>query len=250
LSEQGAALCDTTVHVLARFAETIVFVLIGYGFALYGIGPLANSATSPGGNASSAPGHLLPVLPSSASSHNASSSPGEAVCTPVEPGGQKMEPAFILLTLALCLLSRVCSVFPMAALANTWRSPMHKIKLHEQVVIWFSGLRGAIALALAVEFPTAHEVRGTAGEGNFCYQREHVVACTIVVVLCTVFLMGGFTKPVLKLCGIAMSVENPPESPALKPQQTSKHGWKRQLLRFDRKVIRPVLITGYEGDQQ
>jgi len=42
---------------------------------------------------------------------------------------------------------------------------------------------------LCTRFPTADNVRGTPGEGSFCYQREHVVACTIMVVLCTVFTM-------------------------------------------------------------
>ena len=74
--------------------------------------------------------------------------------------------------------------------------------------------------------------------------------------------MGGFTKPVLKLCGIAMMLGDgdghggeggstrPPASPALKPEQTSKRSWKRMLLKLDRKVLRPVLIAGYEDPAQ
>ena len=176
-----------------------------------------------------------------------------------------MEPSFILLTLALCLLSRGCSVFPLAALANMARSRSHRIKMHEQAVIWFSGLRGAIALALAVEFPTAVEVHGTPGQGNFCYQREHVVACTIVVVMCTVFILGGFTKPMLNLCGVQMGVPegaegSEPSAAELSPVQRverqrverqttrlSKHWVKRAVVTFDRGVLRPVLVADYQA---
>uniref|UniRef100_A0A7S2DN80 Cation/H+ exchanger transmembrane domain-containing protein n=1 Tax=Haptolina brevifila TaxID=156173 RepID=A0A7S2DN80_9EUKA len=137
----------------------------------------------------------------------------------------------------------------MAALANVGRSRDKKIRLHEQAVIWFSGLRGAIALALAVEFPTAADVAGKAGEGNFCEQREHVVACTIVVVLVTVFVMGGFTKPVLNLCGIPMGVEKLKVPP--RPQGAeSRRRWKRALLLAERRVLRPVLVIDEEERAQ
>ena len=163
-----------------------------------------------------------------------------------------VEPSFIVLTLAMCLLSRVCSTFPMAALANVCRTKGRRVALNEQAVIWFSGLRGAIALALAVEFPTAAEVRGRPGEGNFCHQREHVVACTIVVVLCTCFLMGGFTKPVLNLCGIQMGAE---ASDRVRPapeatRETSRRRWKRALYRFHANVLRPVLVADVELELQ
>jgi NhaP-type Na+/H+ or K+/H+ antiporter len=135
----------------------------------------------------------------------------------------------------------------MSALANACRSPEHHIRVHEMAVIWFSGLRGAIALALAVEFPTATEVLGTLGEGNFCFQREHVVACTIIVVLVTVFVMGGLTKPVLTLCGVPMG----PEATTLalrRPSRTteSRRRWKRALLWADQRMLRPVLVAEHE----
>jgi NhaP-type Na+/H+ or K+/H+ antiporter len=145
--------------------------------------------------------------------------------------------------------------------------------VNEQAVIWFSGLRGAIALALAVEFPTALQVHGTEGEGcatsvralaralglsvharrrcrvggrsNFCYQREHVVACTIVVVMCTVFFLGGFTKPVLNLCGIDMGMDKP-AAPSPERRNKSRRWLKRALVAADQSVLRPVLIADYE----
>ena len=223
MSAAGAALSTTTVQWLAKFSETSVFVLIGYGFWLYTIG---------GGAEDVAVGPLA--------------FPNRTFCVETSAShATKMDGAFVLLTLALCLLARAASVFPMAALANIFRTEARRIRLNEQAVIWFSGHRGAIALALAVEFPTAADVAGTAGEANFCYQRDHVVSCTIIVVLCTVFLMGGFTKPVLNLCGIPMGVEALKGERAAKQPMTSRRWWKRAVLRVERELVRPVLIAGY-----
>ena len=85
-----------------------------------------------------------------------------------------------------------------------------------------------------------------------------------MIVLCTVFAMGGFTKPVLNLCGVEMSgakasttaadnrdsiapggVPMPPGRIGLKAM-TSKRLWKRGLIWVDRSVLRPVLIADYE----
>jgi len=76
----------------------------------------------------------------------------EPPCVPIYE--DEVVPSFIILTLCLCLLSRIVSVFPLAWLANRCRSKENQISMNEQCVIWFSGLRGAIALCLAVEFPT------------------------------------------------------------------------------------------------
>ena len=237
LSVEGATLCKTTVRVLAKLCETIVFVLMGYGFWLYTIGGTPPARLGPDGNGSQVPaGSKALVDP----------------CIPPDLAERvPMEPSFIVLTLAMCLLSRGVSVFPLAAFANAFRSPEKRIRIHEQAVIWFSGLRGAIALALAVEFPTAADVQGMPGEGNFCYQREHVVACTIMVVMCTVFVLGGFTKPVLNLCGIEMggghgAGDEVTEAPEQRSPPTSKQGWKRALINAHNKVLKPVLVAEYD----
>lgn len=50
LSEQGAVLCTTVIRALAKFAETIVFVLIGCGFWLYIVGhelPFSKKCVAP-----------------------------------------------------------------------------------------------------------------------------------------------------------------------------------------------------------
>ena len=229
LSPAGAALCKTVISGLAKFTETIVFLLIGYGFWLYTLG---HTSTSIG------PAHPQ-VVPGAVPSEEAATHSHPSPCHPPEPG--QIDPYFVILTISMCLLSRVVSTFPVAMLVNHMRVPDKRIRVNEQCVMWFSGLRGAIALALAVEFPTADEV-GVESTGSFCYQRDHVVSCTIVVVLFTVFVMGGLTKPVLNLAGIEVGVTKAKES--LKPLQRTT--WKNRLWWMDANVIRPILVSGCE----
>ena len=159
---------------------------------------------------------------------------------------EKVDGYFVSLTIALCLMARAAGVFPLSVVINAWRPKKHQIKLNEQAVIWFSGLRGAIALALAVDFPQFPSTEGTPGQGNFCWQRAHVIACTIVVVLFTVFVMGGLTVPVLKLCGIPMGVDL--ATYRVQKKEAQKEGWKKKwasrVKALDTHLIRPILIIG------
>jgi len=63
-----------------------------------------------------------------------------------------------------------------------------------------AGLRGAIAVALAVQL-----------EGPF---RETVVATTMVTVLFTVFVLGGSTKSLLDYLQVDVNVDDSAESPS------------------------------------
>ncbi|XP_038070121.1 sodium/hydrogen exchanger 8-like [Patiria miniata] len=97
------------------------------------------------------------------------------------------QPAFIIWTLVLILVGRALNIFPLSFLCNKFRE--HKITLKMQLVMWFSGLRGAIAYALSLHL-------------MFGNQTRHVlVTTTLVVVLFTVVVIGGLTMPVLKLIG-------------------------------------------------
>jgi len=69
-----------------------------------------------------------------------------------------------------------------------------------------------------------------------------VVSCTIVVVLATVFLMGGLTKPVLRLAGIDMGVSK--QKVPLK--NVSRYPLKNKLRWLDTNIIRPVLVSTVE----
>jgi NhaP-type Na+/H+ or K+/H+ antiporter len=62
---------------------------------------------------------------------------------------------FIGLSLAAMLVARALSTFPLCALANLWRT--QRIPWRYMVVLWFAGLRGSIAFALALNVRTQRD---------------------------------------------------------------------------------------------
>jgi len=70
-----------------------------------------------------------------------------------------------------------------------------KIELNTATMLWFSGLRGAVAYACAKTFPNSF--------GN----RMSFIITTMVIVLVTVFLLGGATEVALNVLNIDMGVD-------------------------------------------
>ena len=62
----------------------------------------------------------------------------------------------------------------------------HKITKKMMFIMWFSGLRGAIAYALSLHLEFEKETRRV------------LVTTTLVIVLFTIFVLGGSTMPLLK----------------------------------------------------
>merc|ERR1712240_657558 len=76
------------------------------------------------------------------------------------------------------------NIFPLATLCNKFRG--QQITKRMQVIMWFSGLRGAIAYALSLHLEFAEEVR------------KVLVTTTLIVVLFTTIVLGGGTMPLVK----------------------------------------------------
>lgn len=72
-----------------------------------------------------------------------------------------------------------------------------RVSIQNQIVMFHSGLRGAIAFALALAFPSQH--------------RDDVIDTCNCVVLFTVFVMGGTTVPLLVGLNIPMGCPEDPE---------------------------------------
>lgn len=98
-----------------------------------------------------------------------------------------------------------------------------------QILLWHSGLRGAIAYATGVAFPSQH--------------REEIVAATSVVIIATIVLGAPTISPLLRKLGIPTGV--PPTSHAQRVADThtaaSNAILKRWLARVDRHVIRKFI---------
>lgn len=96
-----------------------------------------------------------------------------------------IQPSFIIWSIVLCLLGRAANIYPLAYLCNYFRE--HKISKKMMFIMWFSGMRGAVAYALALHLEMDQE------------EKKHVmVTTTLIIVLFTVILLGGLTMPMMK----------------------------------------------------
>jgi NhaP-type Na+/H+ or K+/H+ antiporter len=103
----------------------------------------------------------------------------------------------ILVGFIAVLLGRAFAVFPILTASNLVVRCRHKpqsdeVPLNQQVVVWFSGLRGALSFALAVTVP---EYDTVLQQGSKHY--GEILACTCFVIVMNVFVMGGIAPFVL-----------------------------------------------------
>merc|ERR1712091_37040 len=93
---------------------------------------------------------------------------------------------FVVLAIVFCLVARASQIFPLSAMSNACRRM--RIPLRMQVVIWFAGLRGAIAFALSQNMPGPH--------------KDIYETTTLSIVIFTTVVCGGLTEPMLRHAGM------------------------------------------------
>ncbi|ELR61437.1 Sodium/hydrogen exchanger 9, partial [Bos mutus] len=89
---------------------------------------------------------------------------------------------FILGAFVAIFVARACNIYPLSFLLNLGRK--HKIPWNFQHMMMFSGLRGAIAFALAI--------RNTESQ-----PKQMMFTTTLLLVFFTVWIFGGGTTPML-----------------------------------------------------
>jgi len=170
----------------------------------------------------------------------------------------KVEISLIVWALVLILLGRALNIFPLSLLCNKFRS--HQITKRMMVIMWFSGLRGAIAYALSLHLEFAEETR------------KVVVTTTLVVVLFTTIVLGGGTMPLMKYLerraghgrnrrrrkkditlsktrelGSAIESEQLSEFTEEEVDQSFAEGWAnlKGFMYLDYKILRPFFIRRF-----
>ncbi|KAL5246821.1 hypothetical protein ACHWQZ_G018874 [Mnemiopsis leidyi] len=101
--------------------------------------------------------------------------------------GHIWRPGFIVCSFLAIGVARIINVFPLSGLLNL--GLRQKIPCKFQLMMWWAGLRGAIAFALAAEY----------SEGE---PRRIILTTTLVIVLATVLVNGSATTTVLELLRI------------------------------------------------
>ena len=102
-----------------------------------------------------------------------------------------------MVAVALCLVGRALHVFTLSWVANKFRPsnrqitrPMQVLSIPGrsvsvlQILLWFSGLRGAIAFGLALNMPETPN-------------KNVVVTTTLVIVLASTAVLGAAVEPML-----------------------------------------------------
>ncbi|DBA01306.1 TPA: hypothetical protein N0F65_001811 [Lagenidium giganteum] len=97
--------------------------------------------------------------------------------------------SFIGLTVVVCVVARFFNIFPLLSLSNCFRTSADRISVKFMSVIWFAGLRGSIAFALAKNWSYV----GLNGVSH----RKLMESTTMMVVLFTTVVIGGLTGPLL-----------------------------------------------------
>ncbi|XP_037462207.1 sodium/hydrogen exchanger 6-like [Triticum dicoccoides] len=95
---------------------------------------------------------------------------------------------FIFFSVIFILVARAANVFSCAFLVNMVRPPQRQISRQYQQALWYSGLRGAMAFALALQ--SVHDLPD--GHG------QTILSATISIVVLTVLLIGGSTSTMLE----------------------------------------------------
>eukprot|EP00041_Stephanoeca_diplocostata_P029057 m.847771 g.847771 ORF g.847771 m.847771 type:complete len:614 (-) comp23486_c0_seq5:2231-4072(-) len=150
---------------------------------------------------------------------------------------------FILWSIFTILFARVVMIYPLSWMINKCRRKgQAAIPMSFQHCLWFAGLRGAIAFALAM--------RNTSTVG-----RRMILSTTLVIVLSTVVIFGGGTMSVLQKLKIRVGVKDDDEpstsgTPIALPAVSSSQQ-KSKLAKFwqgfDKKYLKPVFTVTPEG---
>ncbi|XP_013067642.1 sodium/hydrogen exchanger 9-like isoform X9 [Biomphalaria glabrata] len=162
----------------------------------------------------------------------------------------KWHAGFIFATFFAVIVARFLNIYPLSFLLNLGRS--NKIRPNFQHMMMFSGLRGAMAFALAI--------RETDSEG-----KQLMASATMIIVLSTVILCGGFTTPMLQWLQIRVgvdetdtemhhmageSVRNQPSNTtpiglpsANSPRVTEKAWLVARWYNFDMRFMKPLLTN-------
>jgi len=146
---------------------------------------------------------------------------------------------FIFFSILFIGVARAANVFPCAYLINFVRPASRKIPMKHQKALWYSGLRGAMAFALALQ--SIHELPDGHGQTIF-------TATTAIVVL-TVLLIGGSTATMLETLevtgdsqGVLLGESSEEESDYRAPDETTSSS-SGQNLKMKLKELRKSTAT-------
>jgi len=177
-----------------------------------------------------------------------------------EGDGDDLKTVFTLWAVLACLIGRAANVYPLTFFYNSCvkrlnsskdiatrscrtdaesavtikhsldNTGIYIVKRNTADMLWFSGLRGAVAYACAETFPDAN--------GN----RKAFISITMAIVLSSVFLLGSTTSFALQRLGIQTDVDEE------QYMQENKETSFSHFQRFENKYILPLILRDLRED--
>lgn len=143
------------------------------------------------------------------------------------------DPFFIIFSFLGVVLGRFLNIYPIAGLVNLarQRSSRPPIKASYQHMIMYSGLRGAVAFALAL--------RETKAGGDVSEAQQLMFSTTLLIVFVSVLLLGGGTSTMLSYLNIPVGVDDDDTPVAADGQNKAWKSW----YRFDSSILKPILTN-------
>ncbi|CAD5208573.1 unnamed protein product [Bursaphelenchus xylophilus] len=129
------------------------------------------------------------------------------------------QPIFMVWSVILLFVSRAASIFPISYVVNKCSS--RRISMKNQMIMWFSGMRGAVAFALALHMQLDDPET-----------KRMILTSTLFIVLFTVVFMGGSALPFIKFLNKFY-----PEEQVLRAKKKSR----KQRVEKKKKVNKVVL---------
>ncbi|EQC32031.1 sodium/hydrogen exchanger 3 [Saprolegnia diclina VS20] len=139
---------------------------------------------------------------------------------------------FVAWTCVMLLLGRALNTFPLLRWVNTYRVPSVQITRPMLLVIWFTGLRGAVSFALVTTWSYT--------DANGTSHRKLMMTTTLFVVMSTTWLIGGMTGPLLR----ALNLSQRPTPPALSSDRLAV------LPECDHETAKPVPVRHRSVSQE
>jgi len=135
----------------------------------------------------------------------------------------------ILISIPIIFISRAANIFPLSALQNCCRPAAHKITWEQQIVMWFAGLRGAMAFALSLNVPSP--------------VRQSILTTTLILDLFTILVLGGATIPLLEFLSIPRGKSRSTPERGRDEETFVRKNW---FMKLDRTYIMPFFTRKIE----
>jgi len=151
--------------------------------------------------------------------------------------GSEYDVGLIICGIIAMILGRVANIFPITYLVNRVRQPERRIPMNQQVFMWFSGLRGAIAFTLSINLPPEIPEK----------TEMALYTATLVIIFFTIIVQGGFIIPVIEKLNIPMQgfqeINQEPEAHVSDRDSNI-------FLRIDNHYLRPFFIINYRRHEE